>query len=107
MLWAEKMPIVLGNAAAMQSLMRASRSTFVDAKCGSDLQVELRHLGVLVTGCIRMRDLFTQDDVTSVLSQLVHRQPLPPLIMRTLINVWQVHTESRRCACLLSHAPHP
>ena len=62
------------------------------------VQVDLKHLGFLVTGCVRMKELFTQEDVTSVLSQLINRQPLPPLIMRTLINVWQVHTDSRRCA---------
>jgi hypothetical protein len=51
-----------------------------------------------VTACIKMKDVFNQEAVTSVLSHLVHRQPLPPLIMRTLINAWEIHTESRRCS---------
>eukprot|EP01025_Chloroclados_australasicus_P037907 TRINITY_DN38798_c0_g1_i1.p2 TRINITY_DN38798_c0_g1~~TRINITY_DN38798_c0_g1_i1.p2 ORF type:complete len:143 (+),score=6.01 TRINITY_DN38798_c0_g1_i1:137-565(+) len=43
-----------------------------------------------------MKDLFTGDLMTSVLSNLTQRTPLPPLIMRTIISTWHVHTDTRR-----------
>jgi Symplekin tight junction protein C terminal len=72
------------------------------------VQVSLKQVGAAVTACLKMKDVFTQETVTSVLSNLVHQQRLPKLIMRTLINAWELHPESRRCAaCMLPsrHSP--
>ena len=74
------------------------------------VQVSLKQVAAAVTACIKMKDVFSQEAVTGVLSTLVHRQPLPPLIMRTLINTWEVYPDCRKCAlcaCLLYTSPSP
>jgi hypothetical protein len=81
-----------------------------------DVQVSLKEMGVAVTECIGMRDVFDRDTVTHVLGRLVEMEPLPQLIMRTLINVWHVHPDMQRsaacsvsllyCIAQLSHMGH-
>lgn len=60
------------------------------------LQVSLKQIGSAITALLSMKDVFTQEAVTGVLSTLVHRQPLPQLLMRTLINTWNLHPDSQR-----------
>jgi Symplekin tight junction protein C terminal len=64
------------------------------------VQATLAQVGKAVTECIKMRDVFTQQTVMEVLGQLALREPLPTLIMRTLINAWHEHPDAHRCASL-------
>jgi hypothetical protein len=60
------------------------------------VQVTVRMLGEAVTRCLGMKDVFDRDTATNVLGRLVEEQELPILTVRTLINVWQAHTELQR-----------
>lgn len=64
------------------------------------LQLTLKQLGVAVTECVSMRDIFSSAVVSSVLGRLVQVEPLPRLLMRTILKSWEVHTDMRRCAHL-------
>ena len=67
----------------------------------TELQVSLKAIGEAVSRCIELKEVFGRDCITAALSNLVQRQPLPPLIMRTMIHTYTAHVESRRCVCPL------
>lgn len=52
-----------------------------------------------------MKDTFTSNVVSSVLGRLVQVEPLPRLLMRTILKSWEVHTDMRRCALLPPPCP--
>ena len=71
------------------------------------MQLTLKQLGVAVTECVSLKDVFTSNVVSSVLGSLVQAEPLPLLLMRTILKSWEVHSDMRRCAFLLADVQAP
>lgn len=67
------------------------------------MQTGLKVVGEAISRCIEMKDIFDRDVMTASLNQLVRRNPLPRLVMRTMIHTYTEHVESRRSA---SHLPY-
>jgi hypothetical protein len=62
------------------------------------VQTGLKVVGEAISRCIEMKDIFDRDVMTASLNQLVRRNPLPRLVMRTMIHTYTEHAESRRSA---------